>query len=204
MCHVMFLITASTKHCYWKTICNPKCVPCNFWTNFDWCWCMITHRVGLPRLRVEKSAYMKHYGLLLKGGQYFLGAWLFCAWLDLKRCVTAKLAFSEFRIKWLLSYRRTLYNILSSLFLRIFANQMYTYTHVCTINTLCGRCDTGAKQDAWHIFTQCPAFATLRQQIFKDHKPEDLTHITDHQLGSFISESNYCWFPHDEEPEDPG
>ena len=49
-----------------------------------------------------------------------------------------------------------------------------------------------------------PAFATLRQEVFENHEPDDLSEITDHQLGRFISESNYRWFPHDEEPEDPG
>ena len=43
----------------------------------------------------------------------------------------------------------------------------------------CDKCDTGARQDAWHIFTQCPAFATLRQENFEGHEPEDLTQITD-------------------------
>ena len=38
---------------------------------------------------------------------------------------------------------------------------------------------TGARQDAWHIFTQCPAFATIGQENFEDHHPEDLTQITD-------------------------
>ena len=69
---------------------------------------------------------------------------------------------------------------------------------------ICDRCDTGAIQDAWHIFARCPAFATLRQDVFENHEPDDLSMITDHQLGRFISESNYRWFPHDEEPEDPG
>ena len=68
----------------------------------------------------------------------------------------------------------------------------------------CDRCDTGATQDAWHIFSQCPAFATLRQEVFEDYEPEDLSRITDYQLGRFISESNYRRFPHDEEPEGPG
>ena len=68
----------------------------------------------------------------------------------------------------------------------------------------CDRCGTGATQDAEHIFTQCPAFATLRQDVFENFEPDDLAKITDHQLGRFISESNYRWFPHDEEPEDPG
>ena len=69
---------------------------------------------------------------------------------------------------------------------------------------ICDRCDTGATQDAWHIFARCPAFANLRQDVFENHEPDDLSMITDHQLGRFISESNYRWFPHDEEPEDPG
>ena len=68
----------------------------------------------------------------------------------------------------------------------------------------CDRCDTGAIQDAKHIFTQCPAFATLRQEVFENFEPDDLSKITDHQLGRFISESNYRWFPQEEEPEDPG
>ena len=68
----------------------------------------------------------------------------------------------------------------------------------------CDRCDTGATQDAEHIFTQCPAFATLRQDVFENFEPDDLSKITDHQLGRFISESNYRWFPQEEEPEDPG
>ena len=42
----------------------------------------------------------------------------------------------------------------------------------------------------------------LKHEIFVDHEPEDLS-LTDRQLGRFISESNYRWFPHDEEPEDP-
>ena len=69
---------------------------------------------------------------------------------------------------------------------------------------ICDRCDHGAIQDAEHIFTWCPAFSTLRQDVFENFEPDDLTKITDHQLGRFISESNYCWFPQDEEPEDPG
>ena len=47
------------------------------------------------------------------------------------------------------------------------------------------------------------AFAEVRQRVFEDRYPEDLTKITDHQLGRFITESNYRWFPHDEEPGDP-
>ena len=67
----------------------------------------------------------------------------------------------------------------------------------------CNRCDSGETQDAKHILTRCDAFATLRREIFEDHEPEDLTQITDHQLSRFISESNYRWFPHSEEPENP-
>ena len=40
--------------------------------------------------------------------------------------------------------------------------------------------------------------------IFEDHEPGDLTQVSGYQLGRFISESNYQWFPHVEEPEDPG
>ena len=53
-------------------------------------------------------------------------------------------------------------------------------------------------------FQKCPAFATLGHQVIENHKPGDLSQISDHQLGRFLSESNYRWFPHDEEPEDPG
>ena len=67
----------------------------------------------------------------------------------------------------------------------------------------CDRCDSGETQDAKHIFTRCDAFAELRRDIFEDYEPEDLSKITDCQLSRFISESNYRWFPHNEEPEDP-
>ena len=67
----------------------------------------------------------------------------------------------------------------------------------------CDRCDSGEIQDAAHVFTRCDAFATLRRDIFENHEPEDLTQITDAQLGRFITESNYRWFPTDVEPENP-
>ena len=67
----------------------------------------------------------------------------------------------------------------------------------------CNRCDSGEIQDANHIFTRCDAFANLRFRIFEDRYPQDLTKITDKQLGDFINESNYRWFPTDEEPGDP-
>ena len=67
----------------------------------------------------------------------------------------------------------------------------------------CNRCDSGETQDAKHILTRCDAFAELRREIFEDYEPDDLSKITDSQLSRFISESNYRWFPQDEEPEDP-
>ena len=70
-------------------------------------------------------------------------------------------------------------------------------------NEACNRCDSGEVQDAKHIFTRCDAFSDLRRTIFENHEPDDLTQITDHQLGRFISESNFRWFPNEEEPGDP-
>ena len=63
-----------------------------------------------------------------------------------------------------------------------------------------GRLDAVLKK-SWELSR---AFATLRQEAFENHEPEDLARITDYQLGRFISESKYRWFPQDEEPEDPG
>ena len=71
------------------------------------------------------------------------------------------------------------------------------------VSAICDRCDSGAVQDAQHIFTRCDAFADLRRAIFENHEPDDLTQITDHQLGRFIAESNFRWFPNEEEPGDP-
>ena len=36
---------------------------------------------------------------------------------------------------------------------------------------ICDRCDLGVIQDARHIFTECPAFATLRQEVFENFEP---------------------------------
>ena len=38
---------------------------------------------------------------------------------------------------------------------------------------ICDRCDLGVIQDARHIFTECPAFATLRQEVFENFEPDD-------------------------------
>ena len=72
-----------------------------------------------------------------------------------------------------------------------------------TVDTICDRCDQGVPQDAKHIITECDAFSDLRRKIFETLDPIDLTKVTDHQLGRFISESNYNWFFSEEEPEDP-
>ena len=85
------------------------------------------------------------------------------------------------------------------------------YSHVFSLLVListgpditCDRCDSGEIQDAWHIFTRCETFAGLRMNIFEDDEPRDLERITDSQLSRFIAESNYRWFPMEEEPEDP-
>ena len=66
----------------------------------------------------------------------------------------------------------------------------------------CDRCDMEVPQDAKHIFTECPTFANLRRDIFKDHQPQDLTEISDHQLGRFIEESTFQWWPQAETPLD--
>jgi len=71
------------------------------------------------------------------------------------------------------------------------------------VSAICDRCDSGEVQDAQHIFTRCDAFSDLRRAIFENHEPDDLTQITDHQLGRFIAESNFRWFPNEEEPGDP-
>ena len=55
-----------------------------------------------------------------------------------------------------------------------------------------------------HIITECDAFSALRRNIFQTLGHIDLTKVTDHQLGRFISESNYRWFNSKDEPEDPG
>ena len=73
-----------------------------------------------------------------------------------------------------------------------------------TVDPICDRCDQGVPQDAKHIIAECDAFADLRRKIFETFDPIDLTKVTDHQLGRFISESNYNWFHSEEEPEDPG
>ena len=49
--------------------------------------------------------------------------------------------------------------------------------------------------------------AHFRKKALQDFWPLKCSFIfqySDHQLGRFISESNYRWFPHDEEPDDPG
>ena len=71
-------------------------------------------------------------------------------------------------------------------------------------DNICDRCDQGVPQTAQHIITECDAFADLRRSIFQTLDQIDLTKVTDHQLGRFISESNYRWFHSEEEPEDPG
>ena len=40
------------------------------------------------------------------------------------------------------------------------------------------------------------------QEIFQDHEPEDLTQITVSQLGRFIAESNFPWWPQEGAPID--
>ena len=70
---------------------------------------------------------------------------------------------------------------------------------------ICERCDRGVPQTARHIIAECDAFSTLRREIFQTMGDlDDLTKVTDHQLGRFISESNCRWFFEEEEPEDPG
>ena len=46
---------------------------------------------------------------------------------------------------------------------------------------------------------------TLRFLIFHDAFPQSMEKITDFMLTRFIKESNFKWFPYDDDPlEDPG
>ena len=71
-------------------------------------------------------------------------------------------------------------------------------------DNICDRCDQGVPQTAKCIITECDAFTDLIRDIFQTLDHIDLTKVTDHQLGRFISESNYHWFHSEKEPEDPG
>ena len=70
----------------------------------------------------------------------------------------------------------------------------------------CDRCmDTEALQTSKHILQECEAFAHLRHIIFGQAFPDDMNSITDMMLSDFIIQSNFKWFPLDDEPEhDPG
>ena len=71
----------------------------------------------------------------------------------------------------------------------------------------CDLCmDTDALQTSKHILQECEVFAHLRHVIFKDAFPDDMDNITDKMLSDFIIQSNFKWFPFDDEPEehDPG
>ena len=59
---------------------------------------------------------------------------------------------------------------------------------------ICEYCDGEYTQDAEHIFRECEKFFIPRQIIFGNDKP-DLRLITDNQLSTFISETDYKWFP---------
>ena len=50
----------------------------------------------------------------------------------------------------------------------------------------------------WYVACQTSVF----QEIFQDHEPEDLTQITVSQLGRFIAESNFPWWPQEGAPID--
>jgi hypothetical protein len=63
--------------------------------------------------------------------------------------------------------------------------------------------DTDAKQTSKHILQECEVFAHLRHVIFGDAFPVDVESITDKMLSSFILQSNFKWFPFEEE-HDPG
>ena len=70
----------------------------------------------------------------------------------------------------------------------------------------CDRCmDTDALQTSKHILQECEVFAHLRQVIFGQAFPVNMDSITDSMLSRFIIQSNFKWFPLDDEPEhDPG
>ena len=70
----------------------------------------------------------------------------------------------------------------------------------------CDRCNVPfTKQTSKHILQECEVFAHLRHMIFHDAFPESMEKITDHMLTRFIKESNFKWFPFDDDPlEDPG
>ena len=59
---------------------------------------------------------------------------------------------------------------------------------------ICEYCDGEYTQDAEHIFRECEKFLIPRQIIFGNDRP-DLRLITDSQLSTFISETDYKWFP---------
>ena len=64
---------------------------------------------------------------------------------------------------------------------------------------------TEALQTSKHILQECEAFAHLRHIIFGQAFPDDMNSITDKMLSDFIIQSNFKWFPLDDEPEhDPG
>ena len=61
------------------------------------------------------------------------------------------------------------------------------------------------KQTSKHILQECEVFAHLRFLIFHDAFPQSMEKITDFMLTRFIKESNFKWFPYDDDPlEDPG
>ena len=60
-------------------------------------------------------------------------------------------------------------------------------------------------QTSKHILQECEVFAHLRQVIFGEAFPVNMDSITDSMLSRFIIQSNFKWFPLDDEPEhDPG
>ena len=70
----------------------------------------------------------------------------------------------------------------------------------------CDRCyKPFTKQTSKHILQECDVFAHLRHMIFHDAYPQSMEKITDYMLTRFIKESNFKWYPFDDDPlEDPG
>ena len=61
------------------------------------------------------------------------------------------------------------------------------------------------RQNTFSTLQECEAFAHLRHIIFGQAFPDDMNSITDKMLSDFIIQSNFKWFPLDDEPEhDPG
>ena len=67
-----------------------------------------------------------------------------------------------------------------------------------TVSKICDLCDGGYTQDAEHIFRVCEKFYIQRQIIFGNDRP-DLRLITDAQLSTFMAETDFPWFPAEEE-----